>query len=49
MLKDDLRPYIDKLLSAYLDDILIFSTTMAEHIRDLRQVLDKLREHKRFA
>lgn len=44
-----LRPYVDNFVSAYLDDILIFSNTMAEHIRHLRQVVDELREHKLYA
>lgn len=49
LVNDILRPYIDNFVSAYLDDILIFSKTRAEHIRHLRQVLDKLREHKLYA
>lgn len=49
LVNDILRPYIDNFVSAYLDDILIFSKTREEHIRHLRQVLDKLREHKLYA
>lgn len=49
VVNDILRSYVDKLVSAYPDDILIFSKTKAEHIRHLIQVLDKLREHKLYA
>ncbi|GBG87262.1 hypothetical protein CBR_g45322 [Chara braunii] len=42
---DDLfRPWLDKFVVVYLDDILIFSKTLQEHQGHLRQVLEKLRE-----
>lgn len=49
LVHDILRPFIDQFVSAYLDDILIYSKRKAEHVQHLRQVLDKLREHKLYA
>ena len=36
---------LDKFVTMYLDDILIFSRTEQEHEQHLRWVLTKLREH----
>jgi len=41
-----LRPYLNKFVVVYIDDILIFSKTQAEHINHVRKVLELLREHK---
>ena len=41
--------YLDKFVVVYLDDILIYSKTDAEHAEHLRLVLGKLREHKLYA
>ncbi|GBG72919.1 hypothetical protein CBR_g12640 [Chara braunii] len=42
---DDLfRPWLDRFVVVYLDDILVFSKTLQEHQGHLRQVLEKLRE-----
>lgn len=49
LVNDIFRPFIDQFVSAYLDEILIFSKPKVENIRHLRQVLDKLNEHKLFA
>ncbi|KAG9218260.1 hypothetical protein CCMSSC00406_0005941 [Pleurotus cornucopiae] len=38
-----LRPLIGKICHVYLDDIIIWSMTLAEHIRNVRAVLDALR------
>ena len=40
-----LKDKLDVFATVYLDDILIFSKTEAEHEQHLRWVLDKLREH----
>ena len=37
---------IGKTVWAYLDDITIFSDTKADHIRDIRQVCQRLQDHK---
>ncbi|GBG76707.1 hypothetical protein CBR_g22926 [Chara braunii] len=38
--------YLDKFVIVYLDDILIFSTTVEEHVAHLDKVLSLLRQHK---
>lgn len=38
-----LRPYLNKFVVVYLDDILIFSETLEEHITHVRQVLKRLK------
>lgn len=43
-----LRPFIGRFVVVYFDDILIFSTTMDEHLGHLRDVLLALRRDKLF-
>jgi hypothetical protein len=43
------RPYLDKFCVVYLDDILIYSRSIEDHIEHLRLVLNVLREHKLYA
>ncbi|GBG60182.1 hypothetical protein CBR_g3426 [Chara braunii] len=43
-MNDLFRPWLDKFVVVYLDDILVFSKTLQEHEGHLRQVLEKLRE-----
>ncbi|GBG84363.1 hypothetical protein CBR_g38335 [Chara braunii] len=38
--------YLDKFVIVYLEDILIFSKTVAEHVAHLDKVLSLLRQHK---
>ncbi|GBG61917.1 hypothetical protein CBR_g26081 [Chara braunii] len=38
--------YLDKFVIVYLDDILIFSRTVEEHVEHLDKVLSLLRQHK---
>ncbi|GBG70429.1 hypothetical protein CBR_g6557 [Chara braunii] len=40
------RDYLDKFVIVYLDDILIFSRTVDEHVAHLDKVLSLLRQHK---
>jgi hypothetical protein len=42
------KEYLDKLVIAFLDDILIYSKTKEEHEKHLRMVLKILREHKLY-
>ena len=41
-----IRPFLDKFAVCYLDDILIFSKTLEEHKKHVRQVLDALHAQK---
>lgn len=42
------RPYLDKFVVVYLDDILIFSNNLEEHEAHIRKVLNTLRAHKLY-
>ncbi|GAM91710.1 hypothetical protein ANO11243_097630 [Dothideomycetidae sp. 11243] len=44
LINDILREYLDDFVSAYLDDILIFSKTYDEHVGHVRKVLERLKE-----
>lgn len=41
-----LGPYLDRFCMVYLDDILIYSETLEEHLSHLRTILSLLREHQ---
>ena len=49
MMNDILRPYLDKFVIVYLDDICIFSKTPEEHLKHLQLVLTALKEHNLIA
>ena len=38
-------PFLDHFVIVFIDDILVYSKSMEEHVRHLRIVLQKLREH----
>jgi hypothetical protein len=42
MINDALRQYLDIFVIAYLDDIMIYSTTLEEHVQHVSQVLECL-------
>lgn len=42
---DALREYLDIFCTAYLDDILIYSNSLSEHKRHVRQILQRLKEY----
>ncbi|KAL2240154.1 UNVERIFIED_CONTAM: RNA-directed DNA polymerase [Sesamum indicum] len=44
-----LHGFLDKFVVVYLDDIVIYSGTLAEHVDHFRKVLMRLREHKLYA
>jgi len=43
------RPFLDKFVVAFIDDILIYSRTREEHAEHLRTVLNILRERQLYA
>ena len=43
------RPFLDKFVVVFIDDILIYSKTHEEHAEHLRVVLSNLREKQLFA
>ncbi|GJU78430.1 putative reverse transcriptase domain-containing protein [Tanacetum coccineum] len=43
------RPYLDKFVIMFIDDILIYSKTRDEHVEHLRLVLELLRKEKLYA
>ncbi|GJS20139.1 putative reverse transcriptase domain-containing protein [Tanacetum coccineum] len=43
------RPYLDKFVIVFLDDILIYSKTRKEHVEHLRLVLGLLKKEKLYA
>ncbi|GKE59152.1 putative reverse transcriptase domain-containing protein [Tanacetum coccineum] len=43
------RPYLDKFVIVFIDDILIYSKTQEERVEHLRLVLELLRKEKLYA
>ena len=43
LINEVLKEFLDKFVIVYLDDILIFSKTLGEHLIHIRKVFDKLR------
>nr|GEV55952.1 hypothetical protein [Tanacetum cinerariifolium] len=43
------RPYLDKFMIVFIDDILIYSKTQDEHVEHLRIVLELLKREKMYA
>ncbi|KAL0430857.1 UNVERIFIED_CONTAM: RNA-directed DNA polymerase [Sesamum radiatum] len=44
-----LHGFFDEFVVVYLDDIVIYNRTLAEHVKHLRQVLARLRENELYA
>ena len=43
------RPYMDQFMVVFIDDILLYSKSMEEHVYHLRTVLQTLREYQLYA
>ncbi|GJW27451.1 putative reverse transcriptase domain-containing protein [Tanacetum coccineum] len=43
------RPYLDKFVIVFIDDVLIYSKTREEHVEHLRLVLELLKKEKLYA
>ena len=43
-----LHDFIDKFMVVYLDDIIVYSQMLDEHVEHLRQVFSTLRQHQLF-
>ena len=43
-----LAPFLDRFVVVYLDDIVIYSKTLEEHVGHLRQVFQTLRENELY-
>ena len=48
-MNDILREYLDLIAVGILDDVIIFSKSLPEHIPHVRNILEVLRQHKLYA
>ena len=48
LMNDVFYEYVDHFAVVYLDDIVIYSESLEDHLEHLRKVLSKLREHQLF-
>ena len=48
MMNEIFKDIIDAFVIIYLDDILIFSDNKEDHVKHVREVLKRLREHDLF-
>ena len=49
LMHDTFRDELDRCVLIYLDDLLIYSPSVEQHLRDLRTILEKLRKHRLYA
>ena len=48
LMNNILQPFLDKFVVVYLDDIVIYSNTLEEHVEHLKSVLKVLRENELY-
>jgi hypothetical protein len=48
LMNEMLRPFLDKIVVVYLDDILIYSSSKEKHLEDLKNVFEVLLQNKLF-
>ena len=48
-MNDILREYLDLIAVGILDDVIIFSESLAEHVQHVRSILEVLRQHRLYA
>jgi hypothetical protein len=48
LMNDILRPFLRRFVLIFFDDILIYSDSLAEHLRHVRAVLTVLHQHRLF-
>lgn len=48
LMNEVLRPFLRRFVLVFFDDILIYSSTWAEHLQHLRAILTVLREHELY-
>ncbi|XP_028555630.1 uncharacterized protein LOC110104616 [Dendrobium catenatum] len=48
MMNEVLKPYLGKFCIVYFDDILVYSTSINDHVKHLQALFDVLRQHKLF-
>ena len=49
LMNEVFQQYLDKFVIVFIDDIVVYSKSKADHIRHLNLVLKKLREHQLYA
>ena len=49
LMNDIFRPLLDKCVIVYIDDILLFSKGIPEHLNQMKEILDILRKHQLYA
>jgi hypothetical protein len=48
VMNDIFRPFLDDFVIVYLDDILVFSRSLSEHVTHEKRVLDVLKKEKLY-
>ncbi|KAI0499355.1 hypothetical protein KFK09_020258 [Dendrobium nobile] len=48
LMNEVLKPFLDKCCVVYFDDILVFSSTISDHVEHLKKIFESLRNSKLF-